>query len=375
MALISSSQDQNFVLLDGLRGVGAALVLFGHSIALWGSYSPPIGAVMVDLFFLLSGFVIAYAYEPKLRAGMTTGEFMQHRIIRLYPLYLLGLVLGFVVMAVFTLRDGEDLLGGLTVQLLPALAGLPSPAANGVTTTYPLNPPAWTLVFELTANLAYAACFRWLRNTRVLLAVTAVFAVILVLVVQYYGKINVGMDWKNILGGFARAGFGFFAGVLAFRLVGSPRQTRRPPSNWAFVVMLAIPAICLFPAPHELRIYAELFVVVGLGVPILWVSRLIEPPSRYVGLFLVGGRISYALYILHMPVVELFKRQQWRFLENGLPPPIPGIILLVVMVAIAWLAEKYYDRPVRRMVVRMIKLRAAGKRSRLPIAAPAATAD
>lgn len=349
-----SSQDQNFVLLDGLRGVGAGLILFGHSGSLWGGYYPPIGAVMVDLFFLLSGFVIAYAYEPKLRTGMGTAEFMQHRIVRLYPLYLLGAVLGLVILSILALREGKDL-GVLAMQFLPVLAGLPSPEIGGVTSIYPLNPPSWTLFFELFANLIYVLCFRWLRDTRVLLALTAAFALSLVVAVHYYDKINIGMDWRHFIGGFARAGFGFFAGVLAFRLVGSPSQAKRPASKRAFALMLGIPLICLFPVPSDLRIHAELFVVIGLGIPILLISQAIEPPSRYVGLFLSAGRISYALYILHAPVAEIFKNQEWRFYLYGLAQPIPGILLLALMVVVAWAAEKYYDRPVRRAIVAMIR--------------------
>lgn len=368
-----SSQDQNFVLLDGLRGIGACIVLYGHSISMWGGYSPPIGAVMVDLFFLLSGFVIAYAYEPRLRAGMGAAEFMQHRIVRLYPLYLLGAVLGLAVMTLLALRDGKDL-GVLAAQFLPALAGLPSPGINGVTTAYPLNSPSWTLLFELFANLIYVFCFRWLRDTRVLLAVVAAFALSLVVAVHYYNQIHIGMDWRNFYGGFARAGFGFFAGVLAFRLVGSPTRAKRPVSSWAFVLMLAIPLISFFPLPSDLRIYGELFVVVGLGIPIIWISQSIEPPSRFAALFLAGGRISYALYILHMPIAELFRDQEWRFYLYGFAPPIPGVLLLALMIVVAWGAEKYYDRPVRRALVGMLK-RAAKKRARQPPAAPLAPAE
>jgi peptidoglycan/LPS O-acetylase OafA/YrhL len=369
------SHEQNFVLLDGLRGLGAILVLYGHSISLWGGYSPPIGAVMVDLFFLLSGFVIAYAYEPKLRAGMSAVEFMQHRIIRLYPLYLLGAVLGFVFMAALAVRDGGSKLSLVVQQFVPTLVGLPSPPMGGVTTAYPLNPPAWTLGFELVVNLVYVLFFRWLRDTRVLVAVTVVFAVVLTVMVVHYGQIHIGMDWRNIVGGFGRAGFGFFAGVLAFRLVGSPTRASRPPSNWAFVILIAIPAICLAPIAAEVRMYTELLVVIGLGVPIIWISRLIEPPSRYAGIFLVGGRISYALYILHLPFVEVFRHEQWRFYKLGIAPPLPGIILLVMMLVIAVLAERYYDRPVRRAIVGLIKQGRTRKRLVRELAKSASTAD
>lgn len=83
----------SFGLLDGLRGMGAILILIGHTVAFWGLQYAPTGAVCVDLFFLLSGFVIAFAYEPRLAAGMGVREFMTHRMVRLYPLYLLSIVM------------------------------------------------------------------------------------------------------------------------------------------------------------------------------------------------------------------------------------------------------------------------------------------
>ena len=65
-----TAESQNFVLLDGLRGLGAMLVLVGHIHGLLGTVLvAPGGAVIVDLFFLLSGFVIAFSYEPQFALG------------------------------------------------------------------------------------------------------------------------------------------------------------------------------------------------------------------------------------------------------------------------------------------------------------------
>ena len=91
-------EPQNFVLLDGLRGLGATLVLIGHILLVLGPIVVPGGAVIVDLFFLLSGFVIAFSYESRFATGMRASEFMLHRIVRLYPLYFLGIVLGYVLL-------------------------------------------------------------------------------------------------------------------------------------------------------------------------------------------------------------------------------------------------------------------------------------
>ncbi len=85
---------RNYGTLDGLRGVAAIAVVVVHAPMLMGSIEAPSAGLAVDLFFVMSGFIIAHAYEGKLRDGMTAGHFIALRLARLYPLYLLGLVLG-----------------------------------------------------------------------------------------------------------------------------------------------------------------------------------------------------------------------------------------------------------------------------------------
>lgn len=359
-------QPDNFVLLDGLRGLGAVLVLVGHTMQYWGPYWAPSGAVIVDLFFLLSGFVIAYAYEPKFAAGMGARTFMLHRIVRLYPLYLLGTVLGFLALCGMTVgdADGGERSAAYAMQLAPQLFMLPAPQAMGSADLYSLNVPAWTLFFEMVVNLVYVLAFRWLRDTRVLALVTAACAVALAVTVFTFGRIDAGSEWSTFWAGFARAGFGFFAGVLTFRLLGAPRATRRPVSNWSFVILIAIPAACFIPATPALRPFVDLTLAIGLGMPLLWIAQSVSPPASVAPLFIAGGRISYAIYILHQPFREVAERITWRtpvLLETA---PLGGVVILLSVVTLAYLAERFYDRPVRRWIVSRLKRRAMRKEPR-----------
>lgn len=365
-------QPDNFVLLDGLRGFGAILVLVGHTIHYWGPFWAPSGAVIVDLFFLLSGFVIAYAYEPRLAAGMRAGEFMLHRIVRLYPLYLLGTLIGFVVLCGMTLGDADGGQRSLTytAQLIPQLFMLPTAPMLGSPDVYALNVPAWTLFFELFVNLVYVLAFRWLRDTRVLALLTAAFALGLIFTVFTLGGIDAGSDWRTFWAGFSRGGFGFFAGVLAYRLLGAPRTAKRPASKWAFVLLVALPLACFIPATPELRPLVDVILAVGLGIPMLWMSQSVAPPQSFTALFLVGGRISYGVYILHQPFRELAERITWRTPVLVETAPLGGIAILVMVVALAYVAERFYDRPVRRWFVAWLRQRAV-RRQMPPVAAGA----
>ena len=363
--------QDNFVLLDGLRGLGAILVLFGHTMQYWGPFSAPSGAVIVDLFFLLSGFVIAYAYEPRFAAGMRAAEFMTHRVVRLYPLYFLGTLLGFVGLCAMTVGDADGLqrAGERAVQLAPQLFMLPAPEVLGSEKLYSLNSPAWTLFFELFVNLVYVMCFRWLRDTRVLIGVVIACAAFLAFTVFSFGVIDVGSHWSDWWGGFARGGFGFFAGVLTFRLLGSPKTARRPTSKWAFAILVTIPVACFVPATTELRPFVDLTLAVVLGIPLLWISQTVAPPTRYHSLFILGGRISYAVYILHQPFREVAERITWHTPVLIEAAPFAGIAIMVMVVTLSVFAERYYDRPVRKFIVAKLKQREARKRNRRPAGA------
>src|SRR5215469_9945636 len=83
-----------FYTIDGLRGIAALLVVCRHIVPLHGNrLNFPSSYLAVELFFLFSGFVIAHAYDKRFDAGMSFWEFVKARIIRLYPLYFLGLMI------------------------------------------------------------------------------------------------------------------------------------------------------------------------------------------------------------------------------------------------------------------------------------------
>lgn len=348
--------DNTFALLDGVRGLGALLVLAGHTITAWGPVWPASGAIVVDAFFALSGFVLAYAYEPKFQTGMGAGEFMLHRIVRLFPLYLLGTLLVYVTLLVFTIgdADGATRAGGISLQLAPQLFLLPSPPQLGAADVYSLNVPAYTLFCELAVNLVYILIFRWL-TTRVLVGVVLVSAICLAAAILTFGRIDVGSDWGTWWGGLVRAMFGFFVGVLAYRLAGSPRTANRPKHWFAVPLLVMLPAICFIPATPQWRPFVDIALACGVLLPLLLICQSIRPPSRFTALFTVGGQISYAVYILHQPVREIIERLQWKSTAVSDLAPWSGIGVMVLVVTIAFLAERYYDRPARRAIVAWLK--------------------
>lgn len=103
---ITSEGKAHYVVLDGLRGVASIMVVVFHLFEAWshGDRRQQIinhGDLAVDFFFMLSGFVIAYAYDDRW-GSMSQWQFYKRRLVRLQPMIIVGAVLG---AALFAFQD------------------------------------------------------------------------------------------------------------------------------------------------------------------------------------------------------------------------------------------------------------------------------
>ena len=98
----ATEHKPHLLMLDALRGLAAGCVVFTHSEAVLGRQIAPSAYLAVDLFFVLSGFVISYAYDEDIKAGRGFRWFSVARLIRLWPTYVAGMVLGY---APFSFRN------------------------------------------------------------------------------------------------------------------------------------------------------------------------------------------------------------------------------------------------------------------------------
>ena len=330
-----------FLTLDGLRGVAAVFVAmrhtsFFHYLGVQGGY------LAVDLFFVLSGFVIAHAYERRLAAGLSPARFLALRYLRLWPVYALGAALG-LISALCHAMPGKEALGpGEIMRVAPlALTMLPGPAVRQM--LYPVNSVAWSLALELLINLAYAFSWRWLRIRRVLPTVVAVFAVALGATALWFGKLDVGFTWHNAWGGLPRVAFSFAAGLTVYRLY-QAWPLRLALSAWAPLAVLPI----LFWKTPDTVIY-PLVCVVAVFPPLVALSAWTEPGRGSARLFAWLGAASYPLYALHRPVAQLTALGLYRTVPEILHA---GVVLaapyMLVFLILCILVERYYDRPVRK---------------------------
>lgn len=203
-----------YAFLDGIRGLAAILVLTRHTTDYW-HFSFYRSYLAVDLFFILSGFVIAFAYDRKIREGIVSkSQFILIRLIRLYPVFLLSLLLCAAIAAGrlwLTQQPNENLAELLKIFALTALF-LPA-HQTGSAYLFPVNVPYWSLFFELITNFIYAASRQFLSN-RILTIIVIAFGFLLGLATYRSGNMNIGFTWgaESIISGFIRSVFGIFLG-------------------------------------------------------------------------------------------------------------------------------------------------------------------
>ena len=368
----------HYELLDGLRGVAAILVLIYHIFEGFafaestnGEGSGLIttlnhGHIAVDFFFILSGFVISYAYDDRW-GKMSLGGFFKRRLIRLHPMLIMGAVVGVIS---FLLTGCQQWSGEvtpiswvmiallLTIFMVPALPGLPY-EVRGNGEMFPLNGPMWSLFFEYIGNILYALVIRRL-STKLLAVLTAILGVLhaWIFVGDLSGYDSVGIGWTidtiNFWGGLVRMLFPFTMGMLLARTF-KPCEVKG--AFWICSAML----IAVFAVPYIAKSGAislnSLYEVVCIAVIfpfIVWLGACGKGGDNYTGRinnFL--GELSYPLYIVHYPIMYIFYK--W-LIENRCYTlgDTLGLSALVVLssVALAYACLKLYDEPVRRWLAR-----------------------
>jgi len=326
------SSKTHFEVLDGLRGVAAIAVMLFHSYDGQGLFHN--ADLAVDLFFLLSGFVIAYSNDDRLQGGMPVTRFLLRRLIRLYPMILLGGLFGiaFAIVqretnVVYLYSSGQIVLYGcLTLVLL----------------FYGFNLPFWSLFFELIANVFYSLFAKHL--TAPILALVVLFGL---LTIGLGGPLSWGNKYFFALG-IARVAAGFFGGVLLYKLW---KQGHLPSLNGNFTILSAV-LIALFVLPWE--IWGWLFLPAFALMAALIVFGIGARASRLDKYCALLGQISYPLYALHWPtlyaLVEFEKRLGLKIDHYNFVVAANCFAALII----AYLAMRFYETPVRFYLVRSL---------------------
>jgi peptidoglycan/LPS O-acetylase OafA/YrhL len=370
-AMASADAKPHYNILDGLRGVAALTVICFHLFEAFATshldQKINHGYLAVDFFFILSGFVVGYAYDDRW-GTMTTTDFIKRRFIRLHPMVVMGAVIGAVIFyfqgcATWDVSN-VSVPALLMATLLNAclIPAMPSFEIRGVGEMFPLNGPAWSLLFEYIGNILYAFLLRKLSTKALAVLVLIAGCGLAAFAIRGpFGDVCVGfaLTEENMLGGFLRLLFSFSAGLLLSRVF-KPANVKG--TFWlgglAIVVLSAIPRIGGSEQLWMNGLYDTICVVVVfpllvyLGASERTTTRLTARACKFL------GDISYPLYMVHYPFIYLYyawvKNEKLTFAQS-----FPGAVALVVgSVFLAYLCLKLYDEPVRKFLTnRLLRTR------------------
>ena len=368
-----SDTKAHYDLLDGLRGVAALMVIWYHVFEGFAFASNSAietlnhGYLAVDFFFILSGFVIGYAYDDRWGKSLTMKDFFKRRLIRLHPMVVLGAVLGAITFCIqgSVQWDGTHVAISMvmlsllcTIFFIPAMPGA-GYEVRGNGEMFPLNGPCWSLFFEYIGNILYALFIRRLSN-KALAVMVVLLGVALTLFaifdVSTYGNIGVGwtLDGVNFLGGSLRMLFPFSLGMLLSR---NFKPVKVKDAFWICTLAL----IALFSVPYlegaepvcMNGVYEAFCIVVAFPI-LVWLGAsgsTTDKQSTQICKFL--GDISYPIYVIHYPLMYLFyawliKNQLYTLGETWQV----ALCVYALCIVLAYLSLKFYDEPLRKYLAK-----------------------
>lgn len=363
----------HYHLLDGLRGVAALMVIWYHvfeGYAFAGGTTIDTfnhGYLAVDFFFILSGFVIGYAYDDRWGKNFTMKDFIKRRLIRLHPMVIMGAVVGAITFYIQGSVQWDGTHIGIsmvmlsllcTIFFIPAMPGV-GYEVRGKGEMFPLNGPCWSLFFEYIGNILYALFIRRLSNkalTIVVVLLGVALASFAIFNVSGYGNIGVGwtLDGVNFIGGLLRMLFPFSMGMLLSRNF-KPMKLRG--AFWiCTLVMIALFAVPYLEGTESIctnGIYEAFCIIIAFPI-LLWIGAsgtTTDKKSTQICKFL--GDISYPIYVIHYPFMYLFyawliKNQLFTLGETWQV----ALCVYAWNILFAYLCLKLYDEPVRKYLAK-----------------------
>lgn len=344
-----SVRHHYFYSLDGIRGIAALLVVLRHTGNYFGAIEFPVSYLAVDVFFLLSGIVIAGSYEKRLHTGLTPTAFMRIRIARVYPLYILGSLITILTVA------GEFSHEFTTIQALSAfpLAAFLLPSTLG---GFPLNGPAWSVFFELIANFAYGFFINYLTNlTLIIIVLISALALIMIVTAHPKHHLDVGFSFPYYAGIF-RTTYSFFLGVLLYRrfsLSEEPKSPRLVKIIFPWLIIGTITAFLTVNPGLGTRPYFVVLSVLFAFPVLIYISLWFQPSGLGARVCQTLGIASYGIYAMHVPLASFVSGILARSfgINVGRYAPWSGLTFLALLFLLCLFLDRFYDRPIRRLML------------------------
>jgi peptidoglycan/LPS O-acetylase OafA/YrhL len=358
---------RHLLILDALRGIAAIMVITMHTFELFcgGDYHKLFinhGYLAVDFFFMLSGYVMAHAYDDRWDK-MTVIDFCKRRLIRLHPLIILGMTSGallfyFQESSVFP-KIADTSFWQLFLVTVIGYTLIPIPPSmdvRGWNEMHPLNGPAWSLFFEYVANILHVFILRKLSNLILSLFVfLAAIALVYLAITKSSGDLIGGwsLEPEQLQIGFTRLLFPYMAGMLLRRIVNIKSGKRTfLVTTMLLVFILSFPRVGGYENVWINGLYESLIIIIVFPI-IIYLGAIGEVKGKLnqrICTFL--GDISYPLYITHFPFVCVYYAWVTNYkitITQGAPV---GISLIILTIVLAYGSLKIYDLPIRKWLVK-----------------------
>ncbi len=345
--------DGRYRILNSYRFIAASLVCVYHfnkaNILGLATLSPLFENIrlMVDFFFVLSGFVIAKTYLTKVQDGAGYRRFMWRRFARLYPLHLLTLMVGIagsMVIGTGQLQPGTNPEVFSTTAIL---ANLTLTHSLGVTSYGSFNIPSWSISAEMFVYALFPLFALMITRLPALVnaALVVLYVVATVMIRDHLGLRDWTLAWYDM--GALRAVPTFFTGVLIAHLLSTRWKDFAPSIWWAHGAFL----LTLLPMHLNAR---DEWALAGFALVVLLAAAAEQhgAESRMQGSrFVHLGDASYSLYMWHMPIkVGIFAIMGKLFGTALLPMWGAAILSFAVALSVALLCYRLFEMPMRRLI-------------------------
>jgi len=365
------SGKSRFEELDALRALAAIGVIawhythafnaspFAHLLApFYGR-----GLLMVDFFFVLSGFVIARAFWTERRATAFVDN-ARARLARMYPLHLVMLLVVVLLQAVLTL--GFRVPASAQNDAYHFILNILLLNSSGLQHGFSFNAPSWSISTEFLINLLFLGCIT--LPGRMAKPLLAVIGIVCLATMAHRGVINGTRAFGWIDNDLIRTCAGFLTGVLLERVHARLVPLRRH-AAWDLVLLICVAAILRYLAlgPYnnasEMAIcYVGFPLVIASAVRSQWVASVLRAkPLVYL------GSISYSIYLVHYPLMLALTVSDVAGHKPSYANPWFFLAFVATVLMVASVTYRLVELPGKRWL---------GARGRRTISGPAtATAD
>lgn len=347
--------NQHFRSLDTLRGIAALAICLYHAHAIFGlNVLIPHAYLAVDLFFILSGFILVQRYAPEIASNsknISLSDFAILRLARLYPLYLLVSIIGALYFAAWLFLNGQLFanLKNYVLAIINSTIAIPYLAKpfDEVGAIFPFATQAWSIFWEIIVSLAFYFHIKYKNNYAFLISIIG----FCILIIQTYANNTIDGGWQtqNFFIGGLRAFTGFFMGVFTAEIYAQIQNYKNKTKHnifefFTFVFLALTLAYCIF-GKHSHFTTEACLIFVGFPTIVIGAAGSQAPIlNNKIGDFF--GKISFSIYLLHgiMAAVFITILNKTSIIKPGL---LTGMIWLSVVIVCSFISFKIYEAPSR----------------------------